>query len=131
MRIRLNCASADLRAREMYEGASPPLTKTGQQGNPNTVEFWLTSQKSEEVRDQRHIPALRLYLELAGYSHELIREHQFPAVFELINGTRWPDKGVIKAALNHGLIITVPGSQEQGELLFELSPEACNRLWLR
>ena len=126
MRIAIRAQQAEQMITEGYAGASKPLTKTSSVRSPHELRAWQSNPKAGRQGDTaRKFAAVPFYLELAGHCPENLPDGSFPAVFDLADGQRrFPDKGLIKALLDQGLI---SGQMVGGELVFVLTPAGQNR----
>lgn len=119
MKIKMTTAEAEKLIASDYPGASKPLTKTTKVRDPNSIEVWLTDPKPESIGHTRKFAGVPFYLRLAANAEDELPAYSFPAVFEFAdNKKRCPDKGLIKALFDNGLI---EGKYLDDQLVFLLT----------
>lgn len=108
-------------ADRLYAGESKPLSVPKPSDRHLDVEWWREPRKVEVFGSERHLAALRLYLELARTSLMPLREYSFPSSFDFVGGkARNPDKGFVKMCLNAEPAI-LSSRLMQGHLVFDVT----------
>jgi hypothetical protein len=123
----MRAAEARRRASELYPGDSLPLVgiAAGEGKSALDINWWLSAPRAEGTSSDRHLAALKLYVEMGQAAAFDLGEFAFPAVFDLGGGAMRPDKGAIKAFLDNGMIThRMMGAQ----LIFELTDAGRARL---
>lgn len=123
MRVSFSLAEAEALANRLYAGDSKPLSvpKPGDRHLDET--WWREPRKVEAFSSDRHLAALRLYLQLAQSSLMPLGEYSFPSSFDFPGGkARNPDKGFVKMCLNAEPAI-LTARMVQGHLVFDVTDQ--------
>jgi hypothetical protein len=123
VRVSISLADAEALADRLYAGGSKPLT-TAKGGNAHLdVAWWRDPPKTESFGTDRHLAALRLYIELGGTALSPLGAFAFPSAFDFPNGDRrLPDKGFVKMCLNAEPAI-LTSRMMQGHLVFDVTDQ--------
>ncbi|MBY3101234.1 hypothetical protein HFO69_26590 [Rhizobium laguerreae] len=120
MKITQRSAFAKRLATNLYDGASPPLSVVKPADKHHEVDWWTSDNQNEGPDSLRHLAALALYLEVAKHSKIALPPQCFPASFDFDDEEMRPDKGVIKAFLEHRLI---EPRMMVAQLVFDVTPD--------
>jgi hypothetical protein len=104
MKIAMRSADAIRRARQLYDGASLPISVLKEGRDALQIDWWISSPRPEQADSERQQAGLRLYLEIGTQSRPELGETAFPAVMDFDDSAMRPDKGIIKALIDNGLI---------------------------
>lgn len=118
MRIAMRSADATRRARELYDGASLPISVLKEGRDALQLDWWTSSPRPERADSERQRAGLRLYLEIGAQSRTELGGMAFPAVMDFEDRAMRPDKGIIKALIDDGLI---DGHMLGAQLIFAVS----------
>ncbi|WP_417455902.1 hypothetical protein [Kordiimonas sp.] len=124
MHIQMTVAEAESLIATRYPGLSKPLTKFPKHA-PQSLDAWLTARKRERGYMPRKYAAVPFYIYLAEHAIDALPPRVFPAVFNFEDGTRLPDKGLIKALFYNGSLCC----RHVGELAFGLTEEGQRRFF--
>lgn len=127
MRILSLYSRAEERSRELYHHRHVLFKKAETGLETFGVDWRRSNPRVEYISGERKSAALTLYLEVAHASPNSLPANTFPALFEFGRMRMRPDKGVIKALLEHYVLSHRFLGQES---VFDVDPSIRARLGL-
>lgn len=120
MRIAMRSADATRRARELYDGASLPISVLKEGRDALQLNWWTSHPRPERADSRRQRAGLRLYLEVAEHSQRALGGLAFPAVMDFDDAPMRPDKGIMKVLLDDQL---VEARMLDAQLIFDVTAQ--------